>query len=128
MKALSSTLLLALLAAGAAHAACEYPKAPEKIPDGATATLAEMKAAQQQLQEYNAQVKAYTECLRQEYSKSTAGSDPSKMTDEQKAQQAKLEQIAVQKSNSAVDDAQRVTDRFNEQVRAFKARGDKGKG
>ena len=34
MKMLYSLALVAALAASQAHAACTYPKAPEKIPDG----------------------------------------------------------------------------------------------
>jgi hypothetical protein len=42
MKMLYSLALVAALAAGQAHAACTYPKAPEKIPDGGTSTLEQM--------------------------------------------------------------------------------------
>jgi hypothetical protein len=38
--------LLAFAASGAAQAACLYPRAPDHIPDGATATYEEMLAGQ----------------------------------------------------------------------------------
>ncbi|MFM2110546.1 MAG: hypothetical protein RLZZ372_1470, partial [Pseudomonadota bacterium] len=42
MKTVISLALVAALAAGSTNAACTYPKAPEKIPDGNTATLEQM--------------------------------------------------------------------------------------
>jgi acetyl-CoA carboxylase carboxyltransferase component len=123
MKALSCTLILALLAGGHAYANCSYPKAPEKIPDGATATMAEMVQAQKAVKAYNDDIKAYTECLKQEHDQEKAKADADKnVTQEQKDE---MEKVLVQKNNAAVDEAQAITDRFNEQVRIFKAKSQK---
>lgn len=119
MKALSAALILAALASGHAYATCTYPKAPEKIPDGNTATLAEMVAAQKDIKAYNDDIKAYTDCLKLEHDQEMAKADSEKMPKEQKEQ---LEKVQVQKNNAAVDEAQAVTDRFNEQVKVFKAK------
>ena len=126
MKALTIVLSLALLgSAGPVLANCPYPKAPEKIPDGATATLAEMVAAQKAVKAYNDDIKSYTDCLKQEHDQEMAKPDTQKMTPDQKNE---LNKVWGQKNDAAVDEAQAVTDRFNEQVRVFKAKAaDKGK-
>ena len=122
MKALSPVLILAALAAGHAYANCTYPKAPDKIPDGATATLAEMVDAQKAVKVYNDQIKAYTDCLKTEHDQDMAKAAADKLP---KDQVDELEKVAVQKNNAAVDEAQAITDRFNEQVRIFKSRNQK---
>jgi uncharacterized protein YlxW (UPF0749 family) len=122
MKALLSVLILAALAGAPAYANCSYPKAPDKIPDGATATLAEMVDAQKAVKAYNDQIKTYTDCLKQEHEQEMAKATADKAT---KDQIEELEKVAVQKNNAAVDEAQAITDRFNEQVRIFKTRNQK---
>lgn len=122
MKALSSLLLLAALGAGHAYANCTYPKAPEKLPDGATAALNEMVEAQKAVKAYNDQIKAYTDCLKLEHDQEMAKADADKMPKDQKEE---LDKVAVQKNNAAVDEAQAITDRFNEQVRIFKSKNQK---
>jgi len=122
MKALSSVLILAALTAGHAYANCTYPKAPEKIPDGATATLAEMVDAQKAVKAYNDQIKAYTDCLKLEHDQEMAKAASNKTP---KDQMDELDKVAVQKNNAAVDEAQAITDRFNEQVRIFKSKNQK---
>src|SRR6516165_4264490 len=107
MKALSSLLILAALAGGQAYAACSYPKAPDKLPDGATATKEEMIAAQKMVKAYNDDIKAYTDCLKLEHDetmKADSGkSDKEKMTKEQREE---MEKVTVQKNNAAVDEAE----------------------
>jgi len=121
-KALSATVIVAMLLGGYAYADCGYPKPPEKIPDGNTATLQDMLAAQKMIKAYNDEIKAYTDCLRSEHDAAIAKADPAKITKEQRAE---LDKVLVQKNDAAVDEATAVTNRFNEQVRAFKAKGQK---
>lgn len=125
MKMMATMLILATFAGGAAYADCVYPKAPTKIPDGSTATLQQMLAGETLLKAYNAEIKAYTDCLKLEHDTAVAKSDPGKMTSAQKkafaARKAELDTIYVQKNDAAVDEATKVTNRFNEQVRIFKA-------
>lgn len=108
------TLLAALGAAGA-QAACIYPRAPENIPDGSTATVEQMIAAQQAVKQFDADITAYNACLDMELQSLLA--DPN--LDE--ARRNELRAMQVKKNNAAVDEAQAVADRFNEQLRAFKA-------
>jgi hypothetical protein len=118
MKALLPIALLALLAAPV-HAACTYPTAPTKIPDGATATLADMVAAQKLVKKFDEEINAYTACIKLEEDAQLAkGGD--KLTPEQKSA---IEQQQAMKNNAAVDEDQKIADRFNEQIRIFKAKG-----
>ncbi len=123
MKALPPILMLAALAGGPAYATCSYPQAPDKLPDGATATKEEMLAGQKAVVQYNADIKAYTDCLKLEHDQQLAKADADKMSKEDKAAlQKQLDNIQTQKNNAAVDQAEAVTARFNEQIRVFKAK------
>lgn len=126
MKTLSTILLLVGLAGGRAFATCTYPTPPDHIPDGNTATLQEMLAGQKLMTAYNSQIKAYTDCLRLEHDQTLAAENPSKMTADQKKdyakQKAELDNVLIQKNDAAVDAVTALTNRFNEQVRIYKAK------
>jgi hypothetical protein len=107
----------ALLAAEASSAACAYPKAPTSIPDGATASLAEMVEGQKAVKQFNADMEVYLKCVDDENPPAPAGT---KLTDEQKKAQDAAERMRVQKHNAGVDDAQAMADRFNAQIKAYK--------
>ena len=64
MKMLYSLALVAALAASQAHAACTYPKAPEKIPDGGSATLEEMLASQKEVKAFDLAITGYVDYAR----------------------------------------------------------------
>ena len=117
---LSLALIAASVAAGPAFAACTYPKAPDKIPDGNTATLDEMLAAQRAVKAFDAAITAYQGCLEQEHNSALAANP--EMTEEQKAERLK---ILGQKQNAAVDDAQALADRFNAQIRVYREKNAK---
>lgn len=108
--------LIALSASGAAQAACIYPRAPDRVPDGATATYEEMVAAQKAVQQFNEDVNAYNACLDLEQAeREKSGAYDENQLTEMRAMQAK-------RNNAAVDQVQAIADRFNEQLRIFKAR------
>ena len=111
---LGSLALLAALATTTAQAACVYPRAPENIPDGRTATYDQMVAAQQAVKQFDADIAAYNACLNMELEALLASPD----IDD--ARKAELAEMQVKKNNAAVDEAQVVADRFNEQLRAYK--------
>jgi hypothetical protein len=121
MKAFLAMAALAALTAGPTYADCPYPTAPAKIPDGATATMEDMLAGQKAVKEYDKAIGEYVACIDKEVKDSLAkGGD--QLKPEQKADMQKVE---AQKHNAAIDQEQSVADRFNEQVKAFKARTDK---
>jgi hypothetical protein len=115
-KTIASAALLACLVAINAQATCIYPRAPEHLPDGKTATEEEMVAAHQAVSQFNEDVAAYNACLDMEmaaYEQSGQFDQPRLL--ELRAMQAK-------KNNAAVDEVQAVADLFNEQLRIYKSR------
>jgi len=116
MKALLPIAFAA--ATAAAYADCPYPQAPTKIPDGATATLEEMVAGQKAVGAYQKAINDYTASIDKELDDAIAkGGDKLKP-----AQKADMQRVEAQKHNAAVDQLQAIADRFNEQVKVYKAR------
>ena len=99
--------------AGTAQADCAFPKAPASIPDGKTASEADMVAAMTAFKAYNDEVTAFGNCLDEEANSKAAGS----------AQRMQMKTMKTKKLNAAVDELQAKAKLFNEQVRIFKARG-----
>ena len=95
------------------HADCAFPKAPASVPDGKTASEAEMIAAMQSFKAYNDEVTAFGTCLEAETKSKAAGT----------AQLMQLKTMQSKKHNAAVDELKEKARQFNEQVRIFKARG-----
>ena len=118
MKALLALAAATALSAGAAYADCPYPAAPDKIPDGATATMQDMLAGQKAVGEYNKAINDYVACIDKQVEQAIARAGD-QIKPEQKAD---MQRIANQKHNAAIDQLQSVADRFNEQVKVFKAK------
>lgn len=135
MKVLMAIAAAAALSGGTAWADCSYPPPPDHIPDGNTATLQDMVEGQKAVKEYNAAVTAYLSCIQLERTDAInklAAQSGEKPTPEQKknmeAMQKDLERVEAQKHNAAVDQLQSVADRFNTQVKVYKAKHDTTKG
>jgi len=124
-------LTLCLLASAAlaapAQAACSYPRAPDAMPDGETATKEQMLAGKKEVTRYNDDMTAYLNCITLE-SKGTLdqmdkdGGDL-KSDEEKKALQARKDEYQrkhTERHNAAVDEVTAVVERFNEQLRAYK--------
>jgi hypothetical protein len=123
---------VALCAGRAAYADCTYPNPPDHIPDGRTATMAEMVTAQKGVKEYDAAINAYLACIKLEHDDTVSKmGNPVKPGDKPTPEQQKaiddLDRVEVQKHNAAIDQDHSVADRFNEQVRIFKSRSDQPK-
>jgi len=116
---LGALILVCGLAAAQANAACDYPVAPGKFPDGTQATKEEMLAAKKLVVQYDADMTAYLTCIQSEFQTKVALLDKNKTTDEQKAEMTRMQD---QKQNAAIDEVKAVTERFNEQLRAWKAK------
>jgi hypothetical protein len=95
----------ALVTSLPAFADCTLPPPPSKIPNGATASEQEMIAAMNTLKEYNGDVSAYLKCL-----------------DYEVKQNRMAASVRDAKNDSAVSELQSVADKFNQQVRTFKAK------
>jgi hypothetical protein len=109
MKSLLAAIVAVGLFAGPAYAVCSYPKAPDKIPDGNTATLEEMLAAKASVDAYNKEIESYLSCLNLEY-QSQLSAEGGKLTD---AQKKDLEKRQTQKHNAAVDEDEQLVDSTN---------------
>ena len=121
MKALFAMALTAALAAAPVYADCPYPPAPDKLPDGSSATLEEMVAGQKAVRAYDKAINDYVSCIDHELDEAIK-----KGGDQLKPQQkADMQHVEAQKHNAAIDQLQNIADRFNEQVKVFKARTDK---
>ena len=117
MKQLFSALILGCgLAAAQAQAACDYPGAPGKFPDGTQASKEEMLEAKKSVVKYNTDMEGYLTCINSEYE---AKAGASNVTPEQKAE---MDRVQKQKQDAAVEEVTAVTERFNEQLRAWKAK------
>ncbi|MCU0759055.1 MAG: hypothetical protein MUF07_07630 [Steroidobacteraceae bacterium] len=114
MKSLFPLALAATLVAGPVHAACTYPKAPEKMPDGQTAALEDMLAAQKLVKQFDTEIGAYQTCLETEHNEALA-KEPN-LNEQQKTERQKILQ---QKQNAAADDAAAVVQRFNDQRKIY---------
>ncbi len=121
MKKISCLILLAGCLSSPAWAACNYPAAPAKLPDGNTASRDEMVAGKKLVESYNNDMNAYLGCIKKEYDESVA-KQAATLTEEQKQQMAAR---YTAKNDAAVDELQSVAARFNEQLRVFKAKGAK---
>ena len=118
MKVLLVFAATAALSAGAAYADCPYPAPPDKLPDGASATLQEMLAGQKTVADYNKAINDYVACIDKALDDSISSAGD-KLKPEQKAD---MQRVEAQKHNAAIDQLQTVADRFNEQVKVFKAK------
>jgi uncharacterized protein YbjQ (UPF0145 family) len=121
MKLVSASLLatvaaLGLAAAAPASAGCVYPRAPDNLPDGATATTEQMVEGQKAVKQYMGEMDAYLNCLDLESDSQKASPD---LKPEQKAE---IEAMQAKKHNAAVDEMEQVAERFNAQIRAWKAK------
>ena len=114
---LTALILAGGLAAAQANAACEYPVAPGKFPDGNQASKDELLAAKKSVVKYNGEMETYLGCIKAEYDAKVAAETTA--TDKQKAE---MQKVQDQKHNAAVEEVTAVTDRFNEQLRAWKAK------
>ena len=118
MKFLLPLSLLSVLLAAPAFAECTAPSNEVKVPDGGTASRDDMVAAQRAVKDYNAAVKDYIECITKEMDAKVAlGGD--KLTD---ADRQKISADYTAMQNAAVDRVQKVADKFNIELRAWKAK------
>jgi Spy/CpxP family protein refolding chaperone len=114
-------LLAGTLLSMAINAECVYPKPPAAAPDGLTATREEMLEAMRAVKDYNERVTAYLECLETETNERIAAAG----TDATPEQIAQIKAIYTKRHDAAVQELQSHADRFNEQVKVFKARDKK---
>ena len=118
MNVLLPLSLVAALAAAPAFATCTAPANEVKIPDGSKATMDDMLAAKHAIQENNAAVETYTQCLKTEQDAKIAAGG----TDMKDEERVKISTEYANRQNAEVEKLQKLADKFNVEVRAFKAK------
>jgi hypothetical protein len=122
--ALACVPVLLALGAQAEAAGCVYPQAPQTLPNGNTATEADMKTANGQVKDYMKQVQeVYLPCLEKEKTDAIAALDAN--DPEYAAKKTALEAIQAKKNNAAVDELQAFATRWNGEIKAFKEKAAK---
>jgi hypothetical protein len=108
-----------ILLAGTALAACVLPTPPAAVPDGKVATRAQMITAHTQTANYNSATNTYIACL-----------DTAQLQFERQygsvlapAGQRDIAAMSNHMHNAAIDADQLVANKFNQQLRIYKARG-----
>ena len=115
--AAASSQIDAVALASQELAACPLATAPS-VPDGSTANRAQMSAARTAFQGYDAATNAYTKCVDSAVDRLQSelrGKVPP-------AELQRLQNFGTSAHNTAVDQDQAVADKFNGQIRIFKAR------
>jgi len=118
IRILWSAVLTSLLGVTAANAECVYPKTPDNMPNGATATEAEMIEGMKAVKAYNTEVTAYLSCLEMEMNTRIEAAGP----DAPKDQVDSIKAIHGKRHNAAVEELEAHASRFNEQVKTYKGR------
>jgi hypothetical protein len=115
-------LTLALALGYAAHAEdCTYPRSPDAIPDGSTATKDQMIASKNDVSRYNTEMTAYLDCVSGQID-AVKPKDGVKLSKDDKAKAEAQVKVLTAKHDAAVDELHAVAGRFNEQLKAFKAK------
>jgi hypothetical protein len=122
MKKALCVLILAAALPVTAWSACNYPRAPGKAPDGTSATRDQMVAGKKLVDEYQKLMNEYLACLKSEHQEVMNGPGKDSMMAEQRKE---TEDRYTAKNDAAVDEMQQVADRFNEQLRVYKAKNAK---
>jgi len=97
--------------------ACSLPNAPG-LPDAATATRAQMAAARQAFEAYDAATNAYAKCVDAAIDRVTAQHAGTASQDDL----ARLKAFGGTAHNTAIDEEQAVANQFNAQIRAYKSK------
>jgi hypothetical protein len=117
MKVLLPLTVVATLVAAPVFADCTAPANDVKIPDGSKATMDEMLTAKHAIQENDSAVQAYTQCLKAEQDAKIAAGG----TDMKDEERVKIATEYTNRTNVEVEKLQKLADKFNVEVRAFKA-------
>ncbi|MBP7336371.1 hypothetical protein [Niveispirillum sp.] len=100
-KAILSTTLAFLFLSGVAHAGCEQGD-PPALPDGSSASEAEMAEAVKAVKSYIAATEEYQACLTAE---------------------GKRGKMDIESYNKSTERMEKLAANFNKQLKAFKSRG-----
>lgn len=118
MKNMTKVLVsLALVFAAPLALACNYPAPPKDLPDGATATKDEMLAGVKTISAYQEKMTEYLACIEADEIIAMQSLDDD---DEDGKKQGKI--MFDKKYNAAVESQTSTVEKFNAEIRAYKAR------
>ena len=118
MKKTTSILIsAALLTAAPGAFACDYPAKPDGLPDGNTASKEEMLAGVKMINEYQATMTEYLDCI-----EAKEVVEMQQISEDDTESRERRQQMFNQKYDAAVDEQTMVVEQFNAQIRAYKAR------
>jgi hypothetical protein len=103
--------------ASSALRACPISTAPS-VPDGATASAEQMAAARTAFQAYDAATNSYAKCVDSAVDRIAKQSEGVASESDRQS----LNTFGVGAHNTAIEQEQAIADKFNEQVRIYKAR------
>lgn len=113
---IKATCTIIVIIIAPATLACDYPERVD-IPNGSSATKEEMVAGQKGVKKYMADMEIYLACIEEEDKETRAGiAEPDPIVEAQR------DEMLVKKHNAAVEDMEILAAKFNEEVRAYKAR------
>ena len=95
--------------------ACAYPAPPKNLPNGTTASKDEMLAGVKMISSYQEEMSEYLACIEADEIVATQA----QRDDEDAKRQRKT--MFDKKYNAAIDEQTRSVERFNAQIRAYKA-------
>ena len=115
-KIKSSVITIALVLLAPLAFACDYPAPPKDLPDGASATIDEMKAGVKAIAAYQENMSTYLACIE-------ADEVVAKMALAEDDEEGRLQRQALfdKKYNAAVDEQTRTVEGFNVEIREYKA-------
>lgn len=108
---------IAFLVASPLAFSCDYPAPPKDLPLGASATKEEMLAGVKLISKYQENMTEYLTCIEADEVVAVQAFDDD---DTDAKDQSKM--MFDKKYNAAVDEQSRTVEKFNAEIRAFKAR------
>jgi hypothetical protein len=118
MKISYAIAALAALSVSPVYAACTMPPPVTNIPDGTTATAAQILDAQKGVVALNDATHTYLDCIKKEHDDAIAAGGPGIST----VAADKIDKDETAKNNAAVDQLNSTIQKFNATVAAYKAK------
>jgi len=115
MKSMTA-LAAAILFASPLAVACDYPPRA-KLPNGAIASRDDMLAGQRSVKSFMAAMEEYLVCIDKEEEEAVAA-----LVEPGDEELASREAAMTKKHNAGVEDMELIAAKFNDQVRAYKAK------
>jgi hypothetical protein len=109
-------IFLALVFVTPLALACDYPAPPKSLPDGSSATKDEMLAGVKTISAYQETMAVYLACIEADQIVATQA-----LADDDEEGKTRKQSNFDKKYNSAVDEQTKTVEKFNLEIRAFKA-------